>query len=673
MDSKNSIGKHLPWLILLVLICVTLFCNTFQNTFIWDGKRYIVNNEYIKDLKNIPFFFTPQYWKQLSVAFYRPMSMTTFALDYFLWELNPVGFHLTNLLLHILNVILVYFLVLKLEKASSSDFNWQSLFNLPFLTAAFFAAQPVHVESITWIKSRSDPLVLLFCLLSFLFFIRYVNTFRFFSYSMTLFCFILALLSKEIAVVLPFLLVFYSLCFLPQKEHKRTLVRILPFSAALILYAAFKIIFSSGQVLHLAAHEFNPYIHILTVFKTIGYYVGLLVFPINLNADRIFSIPESLFEPAVYISAALSLFALAVIIKISLLIAKGVRIGKDSKLFCFAMLWIFLTLLPISNIIFLASRPISEQRLYMPSLGFCLVLAIGIKKFSSLELDFLKRDRVRQLAALLFIIILAFYSVVTVRRNFEWKNPLTFWTKTAESSPFSLKARNNLGNLYENKGFYDKAIAKYKEALSLNPNLSRIHYNLGNVYKKKNLYSKAITKYKDALGLNPANIDAHYNLAIVYEDKGLYDKAIEKYKDVLNLDSDNIDAHGNLGNLYEKKGFYGKAIKEYRTALELNPQSIAMYNNLGYLYVKRGVELDKGIRLIKEALLLDSENAAAMDSLGWAYYKKGMFDKALEQLEMAVMLLPDNAEIQEHLDAVYRALGRVEPVNNPDILDKKRN
>ena len=673
--------RHTVWLITLIFICLTLFCNTFQNSFTWDDKSFIVDNRYIRDIGNIPFFFTPQYWQglfseharleQQVIAIYRPISMITFSLDYFLWKLRPTGFHLTNLLLHISNVILVYFFVHQLLGRADytgflkgKNFSWRDSFNPPFLTALFFAAHPIHVESITWIKNRADPLALLFFLLSCLFFARHIqkarNKLDIFSYAASLFCFILGFLSKASAFSLPFVLVAYVLCFLPKEEYKRALIKILPFFVVALLYFVFKATFLKIPLLYGAIPKLDLFAHILIVIKTMGYYMNLSVLPINLNAERIFIIPRSFLEPAIYSSLTLLLLALAVVIKTSTLRIKDSSKRRYSKLLCFSILWFFLTLAPVSNIIFLFSRPIAEQRLYIPSLGFCLVLAMGINKLSSLELGFLTQNRTRLLAGLLSIFVLTFYSVTTIRRNADWRDPLTLWTKTVKNSPHSPRAHNNLADAYEKKGLYDEAIKEYQEALRLNPGRSEFYYNLGNVYYAKGLYEEAIKEYQEALRLDPGKIDTYYNLGNVYDSKGLYDEAIEEYRQALRLDPNNKDVHNNLGNVYEKIGLYDEAIKEYHQALRLDPQFVAAYNNLGYLYIKMEIKLDEAIRLIKKALTLDPGNAEVMDSLGWAYYKKGMLDEALEELKGAAALLPDNAEIKEHLDAVYRALDRNE-------------
>ena len=678
MSAKNIVTKHTIWLLVLVIISLALFSNTFQNSFTWDDKSFIVKNVSIRSIKNIPSFFTPQYWQglflkrsrtePLLVAIYRPLSMISFAFDYLLWRLNPAGFHLTNILLHALSVILVYFFVYRLLRGvESSDSSTLKIYtrsdplNIPFITALIFASHPIHVESVTWIKNRADLLAFVFFISSLLFFIRYIenshNKLDIFSYLASLICFIFAFLSKAIAFSLPLILVAYILCLLPKEQYQKTLIKVSPFFLTVVLYFIFKGIFLKMPLIYGEMPGLDLSTQISLVIKTIGYYMNLLILPVNLNAERLFIIPRSFIEPAVYFSLTLLFFILAVIIKTFPLKDKSVSESKYSRLFCFSTLWFLLTLLPVSNIIFLFSRPIAEQRLYLPSLGFCLILAVGINKISHIDVKLLSQNKLRVLAGLISFFIFAFYSVTTLRRNADWRDPFTLWTKTVKSSPHSPRAHNNLGDAYEKKGLFDQAIKEYREALRLNPGRSEFYHNLGNVYYAKGLFDQAIKEYKQALEIDPAALDTHYNLANVYDSKGLYDQAIKEYQEVLGLAPEHTDAHNNLGNAYEKKGLFDQAIKEYKQALEIDPQFAAAYNNLGYLYLEMDIMIDEAIRLIKKALSLNPGNPEIMDSLGWAYYKNGLLDQALAQLKEAALLLPNHPEVQQHLDAVYDALG----------------
>ncbi len=474
--------------ILLILVSIIIFSNTFQNPFMWDDNELIVENRYIKHLKFIPFLFSFTYWKYhhpLTKGFYRPITTTSFALDYSLWGTNPFGYHLTNLLLHILNVILIYFLINRLGGRG-----------LAFLAALFFAAHPIHTESVSWIKNRSDLLVLLFFLISFMLFIRYTQKRKgVLPYLVAIFCFILALSSKAVAFSLPFILVSYILCFIPRESYKKAIISTIPFFGVMAGYIIYKLIAPSYAAATNVEYSMAISSKIFLVTKTLGYYFKLLILPINLNAERLLAIPESFFEPGVFIS-----FIVLLIISII-----TIKTFTREKLISFGLLWIFLTLGPVSNIIFLSARPIAEQRLYIPSLGFCLILALVITKLW-------QSKPTKPIAILSSAFILIFYSSATIMRNYDWNDPVAFWSKTLEASPDSSRAHNNLGKEYSDIGKHEDAIASYKKAIEINPDYVMAYSNLGKAYDAIDKKETAITFCKKAIEINPDYAMAYYKL-----------------------------------------------------------------------------------------------------------------------------------------------------------------
>ena len=203
---RSDIKRRGIAVIVLALVTFILFSNSLNNSFIWDDEKLIVQNKFIRSLKHIPLLFTVRYkdYHHLAKGQYRPVRTVTFSLDHFLWKTEPFGYHLTNVLLHVLNVILVYFLLYGLagpESRKSARF-----LSLPFVTALLFATHPIHTESVNWVKNRSDLLALLFFLVSFLLFIKRTphtsreKNLNVFFYGASLLAFVLSLLSKEMAL-----------------------------------------------------------------------------------------------------------------------------------------------------------------------------------------------------------------------------------------------------------------------------------------------------------------------------------------------------------------------------------------------------------------------------------------------------------------------------------------
>ncbi|MBU1062053.1 MAG: tetratricopeptide repeat protein, partial [Candidatus Omnitrophica bacterium] len=622
---------------------------------------------------------------------YRPIIMASFALDFYLWKLNPFGYHLTNLLLHILNVILLYFLIYRLVE------KYDKRRHLAFLAALFFATHPMHTESVTWIKNRSDLFGLLFFLLSFLFFIKHISQKRIESpiyfYAGALIFFIFALLSKAMAVTLPLILVLYAVCFLSRKERNIAIRETIPFFGLLFLYLMFKATFlgTIGLSDNMSGLEFYP--NVLTVIKTLGFYVNMLLFPIKLNAERIFNIPGSFFEPEVFLSFALLCVIIAAVIKIFL----GRERGRYSNLLLFSILWIFVTLLPVSNIIFLHTRPIAEQRLYFPSVGFCLFFALGIKGLSFLGERPSYKKGFRNLAMLLTLFIAAFYSVSTVRRNFEWRDPLTFWSKTLEYSPNISRVHNNLGIAYYQAGRYKDAIRAYKKAIEISADDAWMHYNLGIVYRKIGkdeeamaafkkaieisprygraydnigtmLYRKSaeidevIRYYKKAIELKPNYANAYNNLGwVLFKELGQVGKAVKLCKKAIKLKPGYANAYNNLGLIHSSLGLYQDAVRYHEKAIELRPDYADAYNSLGALiYNKEPHRIREAMELCKKAIELESEHANAYYNFGMMLNTIGLYEEAVMYCKKAIELKPDNVDAYNSLGIAYRYLGQYE-------------
>lgn len=558
-----GLKRHIVSVVILSIISGFVFSNTFSNSFMWDDKKVIVANRHIKSLKNIPYFFTADYWKNYrmwGISRYRPVGVATLALDYSLWKRNPFGYHLTNILFHILNVILVYFIIFKLMALGKRE---DRFFNAAFVTALLFAVHPIHTEAVTWIKNRFVLLGSLFFLSSLLLFIKYTPNRKVSSYLGAILCFMLSLLSKEIAITLPFMLLLYIIYFLPKDELKGAAINILPFFGLAILYLAFKFSDILKIVSIVYTTKISVYSNILAVLKTFGYYIKLLVAPVNLNAARVLHVPGSFFRPAVLISSLLLLVAAAA----------AVKMYKKSKNISFAIIWIFLTVIPVSNIIFLYTRPIAEQRLYLPSVGFCFLIALIIGRI---------RSERAVIAVTIFIAL--FYSYITVNRNLEWKDPVIFWSKTVKASPRNARAYNNLGIAYYRKGKIKKAIASYKKSIEINPKYARPHDNLGVAYNDMGKIEEAIESFKKAIEIDRKHEDAYNNLGNIYAIIGDNEQAIAFYKKVIKMNPDHAAVNNNLAVLYYYEKKYDLAVKYCDKAIKLGAKANPRFLELLKVY-----------------------------------------------------------------------------------------
>ncbi|MCX7716053.1 MAG: tetratricopeptide repeat protein [Endomicrobia bacterium] len=481
-------NKKLFHICILTCISGLIFINTLWNPFMWDDIGLIdmiANEKYQKHLNNPLFFLTASYWKEYrqfhDVDAYvpvAPMRTLSLNLDYKLWKRRPFGYHLTNMILHIINTILVYFFSLSLfVKIPSYNTQLVSLF-----TGLFFATHPMHTETVAWVKNRVDLITSIFFILSLILFIKYesqqrrevkINFLQFFIFFSSILCYILALLSKEIAVVLPAVLLVYIFCFVSKPEWKKKILLTVPYWFLAVLYVYLsQLVLKKGlsiPAVHRLGIDF--YSNILLVFKTVAYYMKLLILPFSFNAERTIEIPKFMIETYSWISVV----AVITVVSLAVYIYK-----KNSFVVSFSIFWFFITISPVSNIIYLAPREIAEQRLYLPSVGFCLLLSWLILKFTD-KVNIHNPINLR-FSTIAVIMITIIYSGFSIARNFDWRDEIVFWTKTAKSSPNHPRPLCNLAHAYFIRNDIDNAKKYFEKALEISPGFPMAHRGLGFVY-----------------------------------------------------------------------------------------------------------------------------------------------------------------------------------------------
>jgi len=541
----SSVKYHLIPITILILFSALIYVNTLENGFIWDDTGEIENNEYIRSLKYIPLILSGGYWHNrqahnLGVE-YRPLSQISYAIDYVFWKLDPRGYKLTNIVIYCLNVIMVYILIGQCllvcnSKSRIRSYEGPFFIIVPFLAALLFASHPVHAEAINWTKNRAELIAAFFIFFSTFLFLRSVLQLslkkRLTYYVFSIVAGTFAFLSKETAISLS-LVLFMSLFFLDDKARIRTsLLMISPFIIITAVYLYMKV--SSHGGMSKAADNLpsiGMYANILAVFKTYGIYFVMLVYPGTLNAMRQFDEPVYFMEWEVFWSFLL----------VFVLIGIAVEIYRRHRVYSYGIFWIFMTLLPVSNIFYLASRPIAEQRLYIPSLGFCLILALMINKLYFLKAGKPANDVFRAIALALIVSIVTVYSVIVFRRNKDWHDSYTFWLDTIRKAPKNAKAYNNFGNSIYLKGDVKGAVSMYRKAIELNPNHAEVFNNLGVAMRSLRRPADAVSFFKKAIEINPSYGSAHNNLARTYCQLKRYDLAVDHVKRAMKYGSD-VDA-----------------------------------------------------------------------------------------------------------------------------------
>ena len=549
MIKKNNLISML----LIIALSTIIYANSFKNEFVWDDHFYIEERAAQLNYKNIPHFL-----KTDVEGVYRPIREIFYIFSYSLYGQNPLWYHLNGLVLHIINSILIYFILINILKN----------FKISLMASLLFAAHPIHTEAITFITTNFDVLGITFYLASFFFYLKSFKDDKLKNktfYLLSLFFALLAFFTFELTLTLVLIIILYEFVF-----NKNALKKIKNYAPYLIIAVFYLIIrfFVIGIVGRLETDSGNYFFRLLTIFKVLAKYIYLLIFPINLSTQHDIPIIKSVTEP-IFLFSLLFILFLFVIVFIFF---------RKNKIILFSFIFFFYSLLPVSNIIPI-QRLIAESYLYLPSLGFVLLISYLLYRLSNVK-------KMKVFVIAVFIIILLSYLFLAIQRNKVWKDDLNLWQKTIETSPSS-KAYNNLAIVYEKKRMHDEAIEGYKKSIEIAPR-ANAYFNLGLLYSKLNKIDDAEYYYKKSLLLGE-DAETHNNLGILYSKKGLLKESGEEFQNAIMLNPSYLDAYANLGTLYEKQNKYDLALQEYRKALNINPDIAIIHYNLGVLYSKIGM------------------------------------------------------------------------------------
>ncbi|MCX5693216.1 MAG: tetratricopeptide repeat protein [Candidatus Omnitrophica bacterium] len=591
-------------ILFIALIIVIVFSNSLKNKFAWDDKFLIVNNPYIKDCTYISKIFNNQLYEGdgMHSNFYRPAQLFSFMIDYRIWKLNPFGYHLTSLLLHIFNSALVYLIVFAI---SSSPY-------MAFVTASLFGVAPAISGITFYIPARSDLLMALFLFLSLWFFIRYRQKGKSMLYAASVFLFALSLICKEMALMLPLLLVLEM-----RRNHERdraSFKLLLPYAAVLLAY-----VFLRVTVLNFAKGS-NPIIdssfpatlplaaRLLTNFKVIFLYMKILVAPFGLHIEWFVEPVRSIFQSKILLYIAGFITMILAVKKIS----------NKNKLILFGSLWFLFALSPVLNI-YPISVLFGEGWLYVPSVGFFIVLSAIFK-------DIIKPKLGNFLSGILITFFLIYCAFFTIAYGRAWKDSVSVFNNVLryeKNSPFIYLTYNNLGMAYYDKGDFEKSIEYCKKSISLNPDY----------------------------------FDAYNNLGIAYIATGKTVRAIKSFKIAIRLKRDFVSSYSNLGHLYAFIGFKDRAIEILNAAIKINPNSHRAYCNLGYVYMEKR-DIVKAEEFFKKASQLREGDYEPHYCLGTVYIKNKNYKKALDEYNKALKLGLCDFEIYNKLGFAYVKNGR---------------
>ncbi len=562
-DNYNQM-RRIKWFHILTIILITfvVYSNSLNNTFVYDDKATIEENSLIRNVRNIPLFFNKNFFNSgesgVLKKVYRPLAMISFALNYRIGKFNVVGYHVVSVLFHTANAVLIYLLMrmfFGMETPSTEiPGRRNDAHKAAFFSSLLFAVHPVNTEAVNYIWQRSELMASFFYLLALVLFIKHLNGRRaYLCYLFSVISFMMALLSKEMAVTLPAILMLVDWYFISGYNKKKFINNIkqyhLLFLLIALLYSFFRL-FSYDELKTLGSQgDTGAFWYFITQPRAIMDYFRLMILPVGLSIDHFFPFSESIID----IRSLLSLIVIGIIVM------AGIRLSKTSKTISLFILWFFIILIPTSSIISLYPVIMNEHRIYLPCAGMISALIILLYK----RLQGIHRDKLLPAA---ICIVLILFSLLTMRRNSDWSDGVILWSKVLQNNKNSVIALNSRGMLYKERGLHDKALSDFSAAIVLFPEDAKAHYNRGATYKKKGIYDKAITDYNKALKINPGNARVYNSRGVVYGIMEAHDKAVNDFSKAIELWPYYVMAYNNRSITHRKMGRYDLAENDKKEA-----------------------------------------------------------------------------------------------------------
>ena len=623
--AKKNFIQRIPrdWTLIFLLFLAILgpYYESLPYPFLnLDDPYYVCENPYIRDLS---WKGTYKIFSRPLVDNYFPLQILSYALDYQIWHIQPFGYRLHNVVLHILNAALIFLLLKKIFSQT-----WIS-----FFTALLFGLHPVNVESVTWIAERKNVLSMALLLMSFLAYLYYLEEERpgrkkgF--YLGALFLFLLALLAKASAVVLPLLLWLFDVCF--HKRGKWRSVRDkLPFLALAGLFSLIEIGIYCGGGYLAGYHGGSPYTTFLAMVNVLVEYLISLIVPINLDHLYWTRIPRTFFDRQVLLS-------FAVILLLGILAWRSFR---GNRVFFFWAGWFLISLLPVLNIVPLIILR-ADRYMYLPAIGFFYLISWTLWKWCRGKSGLY---RLPVLLSCCFFLAGA-YGLLTFERNKLWRDPIVFWEESLKKFPQSATPVKYIGNLYMQRGKNDLAISYFQGGLRENPDEVTLLNGLAIAYKNKGQLKKAETILLKANRLHPKDSGTYNNLGTVYYQRGELEKSRSSLIHALAMDPQNASARANLGVILCSLNRWDEAVREFETARELSPGSPEPYLNLAMVY-ERERRWDKAESCLKKALDYVPASHPVLFTLGRVAYEQGKLSEAKVYFSHARRILQDHRDTQ---------------------------
>jgi protein O-mannosyl-transferase len=610
--------------VLVALVSFSAFLPALANQFVnWDDYETLLDNSRYRGLawSHLRWMFTTFY-----MGHYQPLSWLSFALDYLVWGTDPVGYHLTNLILHALNAALFFFLarLLLVRALAIRDRNRQFAITLgAALAALLFSLHPLRVESVVWATERRDVLSGLFYFAALYCYVSADQSDqsrrRLLGVSVLLYA--LSLFAKGTAMTLPAVLLLldvYPLERLPgapsgwfRPKYRAVLWEKLPY---IILAAVFAVVAITAQQNTGALRPVQQYFlsyRLGQAFYGFCFYLWKSFVPLHLSP---------LYELPFDFDAWMPLFYLCGFAVLAITVTLYCLRRRWPALLA-SWLYYLVLLVPVAGLAQSGPQLVADRYSYLSCLSWALLAGGGLARFMNSAGGVAARSRL--VVAPFAAVVLMTLAVLSWQQSKVWRDTTTLW----------------------------------RRVIAVAPKSSIAYYNLARTYEDQGVFPQSLQYYRRALENNPLNADAQYNLARLLAKRGMVAEAIAGYRRALQIRPKDADAHNNLGLLIARRGDVEAATVEFHAAIKIDPQYAKAFFNLGRLSAERG-ELEKALDNYRQALARDPNQIEILLGLAETLGRLKKFDEAEIHLQKAVSLYPNSPDAHTSLARVLAAQGR---------------
>ena len=649
--------REFSLLAFLAVVVFLLYANSLQAPFTFDDWETIVEEPHLRFSE-----FSFAGVERAGFESYhntRPVANISFALNYYFHQHQVWGYHLVNVVIHLLAGIFLYLFIKATLGLPALRSRYPASGWVPLLAVLLWLVHPVQVQSVTYIVQRMNSMAAMFYILSCYLYVQgrlaQGSGRKWGWFAGCALSGVLALGSKEIAATLPFFIVLYEWYFF-QDLSGGWLRRRLPVFLGLLVFLAVLMFGYLGSnplqaILSYGGRDFTLTERVLTELRVVIFYLSLLVYPhpSRLNLDHDFALSRSLLDPLS------TLFSLVAIVA---LFGLAVYLARRERLLSFCILWFLGNLVIESSVIPL--ELVFEHRNYLPSMLMGLLAVAGYRRLVTVNWPGLV---VVGGAVLVF-------SFWTYQRNAVWSDFVTLYSDIVQKSPHKARPHNNLSQALIRVGRFEESIAHARKALSIQPDYAQAHNNLARALIETGQIGEGIVQARETLKLRPDYADAHNNLAVALIKSGQLEEAIVHFQEALRLDPDqpsvrkNLQraleeqrqgkqeapaqspkgppmppgdpvSHYQLGHAYQAEGRLAEAMEQYRQALALQPGFLPALNDLALAYASQG-EYEQALPLYRQMTELRPDSYVAYYNMACLYAQQGRIEESLASLEEAV-------------------------------------